>query len=497
VTGWITDVFRLGWGALYWNTRKTWHILNGRRSPCPCQVASDSGLAHQTGCEAVTHFRAPARFRVVCPLLRRRADGAWVCSVDAPRVRPFWGRALLLFSLAGIGSYAAAVLFVFVGLHALGFRPSFRQVVWPGAWPELRVVQSRRYLEQSREARAAGRPGDALLSLAGAYELNPSDYASGLMLAQLLQGAQPVQSDAVFARLYHDHPALRENTGQAWYRALLARGELAAILPLARDRLLASEGSPSPAWTQAFLFACRRVGKPEVIASAVADPRLPAVSRELLVLEQNLARQAPAERILALVDALPAQKDSFAAAYLLRRLLDEQRPDLVLSLLKQAGLPVGDREKPLLRLDAFAALGRDAERAALIRGLLSQPAHPAVWQLLSAHLIAHPDRDLLRLVAEEHRRDPLPASETSYPSLLSWFAACGVSGDAELLEEASRLLAEATARDSRALERARRAFLEAPSSFRLENVLPLLQPLPIETTYALYARYEPPAPESP
>ena len=495
VTGWITDVFRLGWGALYWNARKTWHILGGRRPPCPCQVASDSGLANHTGCEAVTHYAQPARFRVVCPLLTRRADAAWVCSVNAANVRPFWGRAILLFSLGGLGAYATAVLLVFLALHALGFRPELRQVAWPRTWPELRVVQSRHYLEQSREARAAGRPADALLALASAYELNPSDYAAGLLLAQLLQGAQPVQSDAVFARLYHDHSRQRESTGQAWYRSLLARGDFATIIPLARDRLLAPDGTQPSAWTQALLFACRRTGKPDVLAPILADPRLPAAPRELLALEQVLARQAGPERIRTLADALPAQRDAFAAAYLLRRLLDENRPDLMLSLIEQAGAQVGDREKALLRLDAFAALDRGAERASMIRRLLAQPSHPATWQLLSAHFITHPDRELLRLVAEEHRRDPLPANEAAYPSLLSWFAACGAAGDAELLQDASRLLAEAAARDSRAIERARQAFLAAPPAFRLENVLPLLQPLPIETTYALYARYAPaPAP---
>ena len=429
-------------------------------------------------------------------MLARRADGAWVCSVDAPRVRPFWGRAAVLFSLGGLASYATAALLVFLALHALGFHPTFRQIAWPGAWSELRAVQSRRYLELSREARSAGRPVEALVALASAYELNPTDYAAGLMLAQLLQGAQPVQSDAVFASLYRDHASRRESTGQAWYRALLTRGDFSAIVPLARDRILASEGSPSSAWAHAFVFACRRTGKSEQLVSLLADPRLPADLRALFTIEQALPGQAPAERVRMLVDTVPAQKDALASVHLLRRLMEENRPDLVLTLLDQTGVPLGAREKTLLRLDACAALGRGEERASLIRRLLAQTAHPATWQLLSAHLIVHPDRELLRLVAEEHRRDPLPANEASYQSLLSWFAACGVDGDGELLAEATRLLVDATARESPALDRARQAFLGQPSAFRLENVLPLIQPLPIETIYALYARYAP-APSQP
>ncbi len=491
MTGWITDVFRLGWGALYWNTRKTWHRFGDRGRPCPCQVASDSGRARRTGCEAVVHFRSPERFRVVCPLLARREDGAWVCSVDAPEVRPFWGRALLILSLGSLGSYAAATLLVFLTLHGLGLRPSYRQVAWPRAWPELREVQARRYLEKSLEARAAGRPADAVFALASAYELNPSDYAIGILLAQIWQGGHPIQSDAIFARLYREHPEKREQCAQAWFRALLARGDLAAILPLARERLLAAGRAPSPAWTQAFLFASRHAGQPESVSAILEEPALPPAPRAIIALESALEWKDPAERVRALVDAIPAERDAFAANHLLRRLLEEGRPDLVLTLVGETGSPLGNREKILLRLDALAALGRGAERTALLGQLLAAPATPANWELLSAHLIAYPEPALLRLVAEKHRRDPLPANETTYPALLAWFAACGANADADHLLFASELLSRASARDSRALERARLAFLAPPSTFRLENVLPLLQPLPLETTYALYVRYTP------
>lgn len=493
MTGWISDIFRLGWGALYWNTRKTWHRLGDRRGPCPCQVASDSGLAHRTGCEAVTPFRSPARFRAVCPLLARRADGAWVCSVDTERIRPFWGRALLVFAVGGLGSYAVATLVVFLGLHALGFHPAYHQVAWPGAWPELRAVQARRHLEKSQEARAAGRPAEAILALASAYELNPSDYASGLLLAQLWQGAQPVQSDTLFARLYREHPEQREQTARTWYRALLARGDFEAVLALSRDRLLTSGGDPSPAWTQAFLFACRRAGKTTTLAELVDNPALPASPRALVAIENTLARRDAPERVRVLADAIPGLRDAFSANYLLRRLLEEGRPDLVLSFLAENRPPLGNREKILLRLDALAALGRAGERGALIRQLLSQPSGPANWELISAHLIAHPDREFFQLVAEKHRRDPLPAQESAYPALLAWFAACGANTDAESLAFASSLLEQAAARDSLALAlaRARQLFLAPPGTFRLENILPLLQPIPLETAYALYARYAP------
>lgn len=493
--GWISDVFLLAWGALFWNTRKTWHLLRGRRHRCPCQVASDSGRAYETGCEGITHLRSPARFRAVCPLLRRRADGAWVCSVDTAEVRPFWGRAALLLAGGGLAGYLAVTLLAFALLSAVGYRVSYRQTVWPPAWRELRVVQAQRYLEKAGEARAEGRPAEALLALSNAYELNPADYGAGFLLAQLWQTGQPLLAEGVFARLYRDHAEHREQTAQAWYRGLLARGDFAAILPLARDRLLdPGANAPSPAWTQALLFAARRVDGFEIDDILLDAPRLPPAHRALLRLEKTLPVSSSNRRVELLADALASELDPFVLNHLLRRLLEEKRADLALARLARPDLPLGDREKVRLRLDALADLGRDAPRSALVRQVLALPSHPAIWELLSSHLIAHPDPGLLRLVAEHHRRSPLPPGDTSYPQLLAWFAACGVNADAELLAEAGALLAAAAERDSRGIDLARKAFLGPRSAFRLEAVLPLLQPLPLEPTYALHDRYAPPPP---
>lgn len=495
VTGWITDLFLLGWGALSWNTRKTWHVLRGRRSRSPCQVSSDSGRAYETGCEAVTHFHSPGRFRTVCPLLKRRADGAWVCSVNTEDIRPFWGRGLLLLSGGVAAAYVLATLLAFGFFTAIGYHPSYRQVAWPLAWRELRVVQADRYLEKAREARIAGQPADALFALSNAYDLNPRDYATGYLLAQLLQAGQPTLSDGTFSRLYHEHPEYREQTAQTWYRALLARGDFPAVIPLALDRLFAAgeAGSP-PAWKQALLFAARRIGDPAILAKLLETERLPNEVRELLLLEQSRSRQTSAERVQTLSDALAKTSEPFFATHLLRYLLEEQRPDLVLAYLARPGAPLDNRETLRLRLDALADLGRTAERASLLRQMIALPTNHSMWELLSAHLIARPDLDLLRLVADKHQRDPLPPGDAAYSQFLAWFAACGVNGDPELLSAANRLISATTARDSRAMEFARQAFLSPRARFRLETILPILQPLPLEAAYALYDHYAPPPP---
>ncbi len=486
---------RLGWGALYWNTRKTWHVVRGRRHRCPCQVESDSGRARETGCEAVVHLRSPARFRTVCPLLERRGDGAWVCSVDAGRVRPFWGRAVLLLGGSFLAVYLLATLLAFGLLRGIGYKVAYGQMLRPDRWSEFRVVQSKFYLERASEARAAARPAEALLALSNAFELNPGDYATGLLLAQLYQAGQPVLSDGVFARLYREHPERREQTAQAWYRALLSRGDFAAVLPVARNRLLQPEGGRvSSAWTQAFLFAVRRTGDVAALERLAAAPELQEPVRRLLRLEQTLPALSASARVEALSSALAGETDAFAAVHLLRRLLEENRLQLVWNKLAATGGPISDREKTRLRLDVLAKAGNNADRARLFRQLLTLPTQPALVELLVAHLVLHPDPALLRALGEKLAADPLPAGEESYPLLLAWFAACGAVGDEALATQAAERLASVTARDSRAVTYARRALLESGRGFRVETVLPLLQPLPLEVIYALYERY--PAPPS-
>jgi hypothetical protein len=497
VTGWLTDTIRLGWGALYWNTRKTWHSLRGRRRRCPCQVASDSGRAHETGCEAVLHFRSPGRFRAVCPLLARRADGAWVCSVDAAHVRPFWGRAALLLLGGAIATFLLLTLAAFALLRSIGYDLTYRQAVWPPAWREFRSVQSRYYIEQARHARETGHPQQAILALSNAYELNPSDYATGLVLAQLWQAGQPLLSDGTFARLLREHPIHREQTARLWYRALLARGDFASIQLLAGERLLHPESptsAPAPAWAQAFLFAHRRTADHAALDRLLSADTFPSSLRGLFLLEKSLFTQGTSERVASLSAAAAAESNPFALFHLLRRLLEENRPDLVLPFTLAAQSPLSDREKIRLRLDALAALDRPGPRAELASQLLARPTHPALTELLGAHLIAHPDLPLARALAEKLARDPLPPGEATYPQLLAWFAVCGAHRDPELLRSAASLLSTAAARDIRAISFAQEAFLAPGDGFRLETVLPLLQPLPLETIYALYQRFSPPPP---
>jgi hypothetical protein len=490
VTGWLSDVLRLVWGAFYWNARKTWHVARGRRGACPCHVASDSGRARETGCEAAIGYRSPARFRTVCPLLERKADGAWVCSVNSEQVRPFWGRASLIASacLLALGLITSAGVFGL--LRGIGYDIRYAQVVWPPAWREFRTVQAAYHLEKAREAQSAGRIAESILYLSNAYELNPRDPRPGLLLAQLWQVGQPLLSDQTYARIYAEHPDRRPAVAQAWFRALLARGDFLSVQRLAGEQLLSAKGTPSPAWAQAFLFANRRLSDAGALNQLLTEMKGTGAHASLLRLEDNLA-QTPSQtsRVTLLTDYLAGGPDAFAQYHALRRLLEENRPDLVLSLASKRGGTLGDREKARLQLDALAVAGRDAERAKLVRQLLALPTHPAVCELLSSHLIAHPAPALLADYAAKLAREPLPEGDARYPQLLGFFATCIVHRDASLSAQALDWINTTAGRDFQALSALRDKVLKTPDDLRPEAFLPVLQPLPLEITYAIYDHY--------
>jgi hypothetical protein len=493
----IRDTFRLAWDALYWNARKSWHIARGRRGRCPCQIASDSGRAHQTGCEAILAYASPARFRRVCPLLAARAVGGWTCSVNAEDVRPFWGRASLLLGGGALIIVLIASLAAFALLRGIGYDVAYRQIIWPPAWSEFSRIQADFYRQRAIAAMDAGNRTEALLLLSNAYELDPSHYPTGIQLAQLWQIGQPLLSDRTYARLLADHPDRRQDTAQAWFRGLLARGDFGGVQRVAGERLLHSGPSPSPAWTQAFLFATRQLGAPEGIDALLAEPELPAQIAALLKIERELYRQ-PATRRVELMDTAAREAgEAHALFHWLNRLLDEGRADLVLPRLTEQNSPLENRERQRLRLDALAVGGFAAERGALIRQLLTRPTTAPVCELISSHLAAHPDREFLKAYAEKLSREPLAPSEALYPQLLAFFAACGVHRDAELMQTAIGWLNAAAGREIQILPAARDVFMRLPLGARLENVLPALQPMPLETTYALYARLSPPPPLAP
>ncbi len=492
--GLIRDTFRLAWDSLYWNTRKSWHIARGRRGGCPCQVSSDSGRAREPGCEAVLAYASPARFRRVCPLLTTRANGDWACSVNAEQVRPFWGRAALLFGGGALALLLLASLATFGLMRGIGYDVSYRQIVWPPAWSEFRSTQADFYRQRAKSALDESKLAESLLLLSSAYELDSTHYPTGIQLAQLWQISQPLLSDQTYARLIAEHPDRREDTAQAWFRALISRGDFGGVQRLAGQRLLYSGTAPSPGWTQAFLFATRQLNEPAGIDALLAAADVPPRLADLLTAERELYRQPAERRIEIITTAANTTREPHVLFHWLTRLLDEGRADLVFPRLIEPDAILENRDKLRLQLDALAVANLAGERSALIRQRLRQPLTPPVCELLSSHLAAHPDRDLLAAYADKLAREPLPPSDARYPQLLAFFAACGAHRDAALMQAASAWLNAAAGREIQFLPPARDAFMKMPAGARLENILPALQPMPLETIYALYARLSPPPP---
>ena len=202
---WIGDFFRFWWALFYWNSRKSWFRLGGaHRDDCPCQNFSDSGIAYQSRCDAVIPWHQPARFRRVCPLLTETPEG-WRCSVEAERVRPFWGRALLYAVGALLALYLAGTAVAYATLRAAKYDLSYLVVAWPPRWKELRGAQEKLYVTRAQTALARGNYQEAILSLEMVCQLNPRNYSAGLALAGLTQmAAQPHISEHIYERLMHD-----------------------------------------------------------------------------------------------------------------------------------------------------------------------------------------------------------------------------------------------------------------------------------------------------
>jgi len=488
--GWIADFFRLAWGFLYWNTRKTAyraHLTGGR---CPCQHPSDSGRAWETACSAVGSWNNPARFRRLCPLLQRTEGGAWRCSVDRADVRPFWGRAAVFYGSATALLYLLAALAAFLFLRSVGYGVTYPGVLWPPAWKKHSAVRSEFFLEKFRAASGAGDTQSALMALSTAYGLDPRNYAAGRQLAGLWQVNQPGLSDQIYQRLLHDHPDQAEITAQTWFRALLARGDFAGVETLAAARITADPAS-SPAWVNALLFANARTGNAAVCAELARNPALPSSARFLLALHNDLKTAAPGEIRPRLIAAAAAAPDAASFYHVCRQLIARGLAQDAFTWIDRRSRLLGPRDLIPLRLDALAAAGWRTTLRTEVEGLLMAAPSPSLIELLSAHLIRHPDDDIRNAVFTRLERDPPPDTPASYSAYLSLFCAAGVARDKPRMHWTAAHIKATLHEDFRSLDIIGEALLDNNRHRRVENFLPALQPLPLEVSYALLDHYAP------
>lgn len=487
VIGRLADFFRLAWGLLYWNFRKSWFRFRRGRAACPCQSPSDSGRAMETGCEACLHWAKPSRFRRVCPLLVETPDGLR-CSANTADVRPFWGRVFAAYGGTALALYLLAAIAIFVFLRTVGYPISIVHLVWPGKWHRVGEVRGWYFFERSNRAFAAGRPAEGMLYLRNAYEFNPADLPVALTLAQKLQLANPGRSDAIYAQLLADRPESQAAIAQIWFRALLARGDFLGVERLAAREIVADPAHAS-VWLRAFLFANRQTGNFGPL-NQLLEARAPeaALWRPLLLIEAELRAGHLANALAELKRPWP-QAPAYGLFYQLWELIAHDEALLAVDLLGSYGHRLDDAARATLLLEAYARLDANRTRELQFEALLAPPLNAPTISVLAANLIRHPDPTLLNLLFTKFAREKPPVTEEHLESYLALFCACGAVGDATKIH----LIAASLRRDSASgnvatLSVAERFFLGQVSQTRIAGLLSAL-PAPLEVHYALLERY--------
>ncbi len=482
--GWIADFLRFWWSLLYWNARKTAFRWRGGR--CPCQNPSDSGRALETACDACMSWRQPGRFQRVCPLLVPTPQGLR-CGVDTKDVRPFWGRAAGFYGGSLAAVYLTAVLGAFAFLRGIGYPVRFMAVAWPPAWREIRAARSEYFYQKAGRALTANRMNEAIISLMMAYDLNPRSYQAGLLLARLWQVSQPGLSDRVYLRLLNDDPEQATLIAEAWYRALLARGDFAKIAQVAPG-FLVHDIAHTSVWMYALFFATRSTGDTKPLQLLLDEnSALPANLRRLVEIEL-LAETGRTSDAHAALRHLPV--DTLQAAYYQ---IDELTvlgfPDDALLALEHNSAAISERDRVALRLDAFATKGWPSLVRNEVELILTTPVTPSSIELLCTHFIRHPDAELLAALFDKLQRTPLPPNTETYQATLALFCAAGVNADWVDLRTARNTLRQLSGASFTTLDVAEAFFRGKSAERRLGSVLPVLQPLALDVTYSLFDHY--------
>lgn len=488
--GALADFFRLWWGLIYWNIRKSWFQARRGRSPCPCQSPSDSGRAFETGCEACLTWHKPARFRRVCPLLVDTSDGLR-CSANTPEVRPFWLRAFGFYGGAALSIYFVGVIVVFSFLRTVGYPVNIVHVALPPLWHRITEVRGWFFLNRSQQAFAAGRTPEGLLYLANAYQFDPNNYIAGITLAKHLQAGQPARSDQVFEQLLREHPDKRSATAQDWFRALLARGSFERIAPLARDRILAGP-EHAGVWLRALLFATRRTANDAPLRDLLANtgaharPWHRVVETELLL---RAGRTAEGRKLLE--STWPVDAPPFTVFYRANALIELGDPFAALDLLGQHRARLDDTAWVSLRLHAFAVQGASRALQQDVDALLGARLNAPTIVLLCAHLIRHPNPALFLQLWQKVLREPPPLNTENAGAWFSLLCAAGTVGDHDRLRELTTQLKNAANTPFHALTLVEAFFRGETAERRINIFLPVV-PLPLDVTYALIERYSAP-----
>ena len=490
--GRFADLFRLAWGLLYWNVRKSWFRTRRGRSPVPCQSPSDSGRAYQTACDACLSWSNPENFRRVCPLLVKTPEGLR-CSVNSPDVRPFWGRAFAIYGGTIAACYLILALGAFTFLRSVGYPINLGHLVWPGKWHRVMEVRGWFFMERANQAFAAGRPAEGMLYLANAHEFDPANFDIAFALAQKTQVGQASRSDEIYRRLLANHPEQRAIISESWYRALLARGDFAAIIELSSEQVVQDQARAG-VWLRALLFACRQTAKIEPLRQLLAsDSR--AVNPWRRVLETELllrtSRHPEARRqLIAAWDDAPA----FAKYYQISELIALGEGIAAVDLIGKYSSAFDDVARVTLLLEAYARLGVQQQRQRLAATILAGELKTPAVSVLAAHLIRHPDPEILNQLFARFTRANTELSDQTLEAFLALYCTAGAARDVPKMRMIGSFLAQHGEGSRFTLSVAGAFFRGETPLTRVSAILPAL-PVSLEVSYALLERY--PGPRQP
>lgn len=486
--GRLADLFRLAWGLLYWNARKTWFQLRRDHTPCPCQSASDSGRAYETNCDACVTWHQPARFRRVCPLLVETPDGLR-CSADTADVRPFWLRALGFYGGSALALYLTAALAIFAFLRVVGYPISIVHLVWPGSWHRVGEVRGWFFMDRAQRAFAEGRGAEGMLYLANAYEFDPTNYTVAFTLAQKLQLTQPLRADALYRRISALHPEQSAFTDQVWFRSLLARGDFPAVEELARRRLLRdSDSLRTSVWMRALIFASRQnattASLQELLESSAPAVRVwhPLLETELLLRAGDTRRAR--SRLLTRWDDIPG----YGLFYQLDELISLGDGIEAADRIQAAADRLDDTARATLLLRAYATLQATQSLNRLASLLLDPPLSPPRANLLAAHLIRHPNPALFDRVFDAFTHSRVALTDESLETYLALYCAAGVTGNWDKMHAIAATLRPPGRGNTLTLGTVEAFFRGQTTQTRIAGLLAAL-PMPLEVHYALLERY--------
>ncbi len=484
--GWIADYCRSLVAPWYWNTRKALFIARGRNDLCPCHNPSDSGVPGETRCEAVVYWHSPQRFaRHVCPLLKQNAAGEWRCSVAPEQVRPYWWRPVRTYAVTGTLVVGVTGFSIWGIMRAVGFPVSVRQVFWPPAWRELGGVRAEYFRQQSAVYLADGRFREALASLTLAYDMQPDDYPTAMLLAQINHLVRPEVVDSLYRHIYVQHPGRRDDTARVWFRSLLARGQMEGIAELSRRRL-SEVPQEWPVWLHGLLFAVRATRDLAPLEAAASEEKIPAAARAAIAFELRLRRlDWEAGKALLTREALPPE--SYLVLQRVERLIEWSDGMEALQVLQEHRAVLPQRDYVRLTLAAHAVAKNTVTLDREVRGLLAREGDElaAAVTLVAQHLVRFPNFALLEACRESFRRLP-PQSAGRPDALAAIYSAAAVGGRTDWLPELRLLFADAERVSVTVQQRVEQAFAQPGVSPLL--LLNVARPLSIELNYAILER---------